>query len=224
MALGTSCSKDSVTGPGSSGGALTLGSATTISGAVGSEKNFTVVVPAGTPGLRVSLTGSSGDADLYVRFGSAPQPGLADCSSTGLSSNEECTIPSPAAGTWHISVIAFEAYSGVQLRTEVASTVVLTSGVALTNQSGAEGSQRFFTIVVPAGASALTVTTTGGTGDVDLYTRFNAAPTAAFYDCSSEGGSNNESCVIPTPSAGVWHIMLEGWEAYTGVTLRATIS
>lgn len=119
LALGTSCSKDATTGPGSSGGELVLGVAITISGALDSEKFYTVVVPAGAGALRVTLAGTNGDADLAVRFGAAPTPTTFDCESSGLDSNEECLLSNPAAGTWHIAVIGFEAYSGVRLLAEI---------------------------------------------------------------------------------------------------------
>lgn len=227
LALGTACSSDSPTGPGS-GSVLTLGTPQSVSGAGGnSEKFYTVVVPAGAPALRVTLSGGSGDADLVIRFGAQPVPGNFDCGSFGPSNTEECIVPNPAAGTWHILVLGTAAYSGASLRAEITAappTTALTSGVALTNQSGAESSMRFFTITVPAGATSLTVTSTGGTGDMDLYTRFNTFPSLGNYECESAGGNNEESCVMATPAAGTWYVMLYGWEAYAGVTLTATVT
>lgn len=227
LALGAACGKDSPTGPGNGGGQLVLGTAISISGAANSEKYYTVVVPAGAGALRVTLSGSSGDADLYVRFGAAPTPSTYDCESAGFDSDEECLIPNPAAGTWHIAVIGFEAYSGVQLRaaiTAAPSVTTLTSGAPLTNLSGAEGSRQFFQISVPAGATTLTVSTSGGTGDADLFVRFGTPPSTASFDCSSEGDSNAESCVIGGPGAGIWYVLIEGWTAYAGLTLTATVT
>ncbi len=226
LALGSACSKDSPTGPGS-GGELVLGAAISISGGANSEKYYTVVVPAGAGALRVTLSGNSGDADLYVRFGFAPTPATFDCESAGFDSNEECVLTNPAAGTWHIAVVGFEAYSGVQLRAEVTtapSATTLTSGTPLTNLSGAEGSRRFYQITVPAGATSLSVTTSGGSGDADLYVLFNVLPSSGNADCASESEANNESCIIASPSAGVWYVLLEGWSAYAGLTLTATIT
>lgn len=227
LALGTACSSDSPTGPGGST-VLTLGTPRNVSGAGGgSEKYYTVVVPAGAPALRVSLSGGSGDADIVLRFGANPDPLNYDCGSFGSANNEECIITSPAAGTWHILVLGFDAYSGAQLLAEItaAPTVtVLTSGVGLTNQSGTESSTRFFSITVPAGATNLTVTTSGGTGDLDLFVRLGNLPSNGTADCSSEGPDNAETCVVPSPAAGTWYVMLYGFEAYTGVTLTATVT
>jgi hypothetical protein len=43
-----------------------------ISGATGSEQFWTMSVPAGTSSLQFQTSGGTGDADLYVRLGSAP--------------------------------------------------------------------------------------------------------------------------------------------------------
>jgi hypothetical protein len=227
LALGTACTSDSPTGPGG-GTVLTLGTPRNVSGAGGgSEKFYTVVVPAGAPALRVSLSGGSGDADIVVRFGADPDPLNYDCGSFGFDNDEECIITSPAAGTWHILVLGFDAYSGAQLLAEIiaAPTVtVLTSGVGLTNQSGAESSTRFFSITVPAGATNLTVTTSGGTGDLDLFLRLGSLPSTGSADCSSQSFDNEESCVVASPAAGTWYVLLYGFEAYTGVTLTATVT
>jgi serine protease len=227
LALGTACSKDSSTGPTGGNSVLTLGTSVSISGGTDSERFFTVQVPAGAGALRVTITGGTGDADLAVRFNARPNELNYDCGSFGPTNNEECVVPNPSAGTWHILVLGFEAYSGAQLRAELTSAptaTVLTSGVALTNQSGAESSSRYFSINVPAGATSLTVTTSGGTGDVDLLVRHNAFPTMMSYACESSGGSNSENCTINSPAAGTWYVMLYGFDAYSGVTLTATVA
>lgn len=227
LALGTACSDNTVSGPGGNS-VLTLGTPLSISGPGGnSERFYTVQVPAGAEALRVSMVGGTGDADLAVRFGSRPTAANYDCASFGPINTEECLIENPAAGTWHIVVVGFEAYSGVQLLAELTAaptTVVLTSGVALTGQSGAEGSSRFFSITVPPGATNLTVTTSGGSGDLDLYLRQGALPASGSFDCESIGGDNTESCSVASPVGGTWYVLLYGFETYAGATLTATVT
>src|SRR5512132_1389025 len=72
----------------------------------------------------------------------------------------------------------------------ITSPPTLTSGVAVTNlsSSGARGSTRLWKIIVPSGATSLTVTLSGGTGDVDLYVNQGTPPTFSDYDCASENG------------------------------------
>lgn len=59
-------------------------------------------VPAGTDTLVVSITGGTGDPDIYVR----PPTGAA-CTPFLNGSNETCRIVNPIAGRWRIMVDAF---------------------------------------------------------------------------------------------------------------------
>ncbi|WP_220481112.1 serine protease [Marilutibacter penaei] len=96
----------------------------------------------------------------------------------------------------------------------------LQRGVPVT-VNGVSGSETRFTLAVPAGASNLTFTTSGGSGDADLYVRFGAAPTASAYDCRPYRNGNAESCSFASPQAGTWHVMLRGYSAFNGLTLLA---
>lgn len=122
VAIVFGCSRESPNGPGgSSATALTSGAAVTgLSGAEGSQQRFTISVASGASQLRVSLSGGTGDADLFVRRGGVATTSNYDCSSRGSSNAETCTIDSPAAGTWHATVYAYSAYSGASLSANVA--------------------------------------------------------------------------------------------------------
>ncbi len=89
--------------------------------------------------------------------------------------------------------------------------------------SGEAASWQRFTFEVPAGASRLSVSISGGTGDVDLYLRFNEPPetTEGQFDCRPFNGDNDETCEINNPQAGTWHIGLNAFAPYEGVTLEA---
>ena len=91
-----------------------------------------------------------------------------------------------------------------------------------TNISGAAGSLQFFSVAVPAGATNLKIQTSGGTGDADLYVRFGQAPTTSLYECGSFLFGNNESCDVPFPNVGTYHIMLQGYTPFSGLTLMAS--
>ncbi|HSX61757.1 MAG TPA: pre-peptidase C-terminal domain-containing protein, partial [Tahibacter sp.] len=97
----------------------------------------------------------------------------------------------------------------------------LTNGVAVT-ASGAAGSARTYYIDVPSGATNLVIATGGGSGDVDLYTRFGTPPTTAVYDCRPYTSTSNETCTVAAPAAGRYHVLLQGYSAYSGVSLRAS--
>jgi hypothetical protein len=84
--------------------------------------------------------------------------------------------------------------------------------------SGAQDAEAVYTIDVPAGATKLNVTIAGGTGDVDMYVRYNAVPTGSGDNCKSEKAGNGESCVITNPQAGKWYILTYAYEAFAGAT------
>ncbi len=98
------------------GGTLTNGvAASNLCSSTGAELRFSLSVPAGTSGLRFMSSGGSGDADLYVRFGSEPSTAAHDCKSEGSRSAETCTIASAQAGTYHVLVKAYATFAGVSL-------------------------------------------------------------------------------------------------------------
>lgn len=88
---------------------------TGLSGAAGSETRYTLAVPSGASNLSIALSGGSGDADLYVRFGNPPTTSTYDCRPYLSGNNETCNIANPQAGTYHIMVRGYSSYSGVTL-------------------------------------------------------------------------------------------------------------
>ena len=87
-----------------------------LTAAKGGKLNFTVEVPAGRSQLVVTSSGGNGDADLYVKFGSAPTASSYDCRPYKSGNAETCTLNAPKAGTWHVQLSGFSAFSGVTLK------------------------------------------------------------------------------------------------------------
>ena len=85
-------------------------------GKYGTETHFTIDVPSGQSMLEVSICCGKGDADLWVRYGEAPDhaTGYADCRPFLNGNNERCILGAKS-GTWHIMVYAYKKYSGVKL-------------------------------------------------------------------------------------------------------------
>ncbi len=79
------------------------------------ERDYYMVVPSDAVNLSFVTAGSNGDADLYVKFGSAPTTSSFDCRSWSGSSNETCSFASPSTGTYYVMVRAYEAFSGLSL-------------------------------------------------------------------------------------------------------------
>ncbi len=109
-----------VTCPGGGGGGTTLSNGVGVAlpavatGAV--SPNYTLVVPAGQSKLTFTISGGTGDADLYVRRGSAPTTATYDCRPYISGNNETCTFTAPTAGTYYVNARAYAAYSGVTLK------------------------------------------------------------------------------------------------------------
>jgi len=80
------------------------------------SSTYTMTVPAGRSTLTFTTAGGTGDADLYVRFGTAPTATYFDCRPYKTGNAETCTFNAPKAGTWYVKVRAYQAYSGVSLK------------------------------------------------------------------------------------------------------------
>ena len=102
-------------GGGSSGGALANGVGKAISGALGSSQVWTLAVPTGSTGLKFTTAGGTGDADMYVKFGSVPTTISYDCKSEASGNTETCNIATAQAGTYQVLVKAYTAFSGATL-------------------------------------------------------------------------------------------------------------
>lgn len=96
---------------------------TGLSGAKDSEINFTMSVPAGSTNLTFNMSGGTGDADLYVRFGSAPTLNTYDCRPYIGGNVESCPVSSAQTGIYHVMIVAYSAYSGVSLTGSYTATV-----------------------------------------------------------------------------------------------------
>lgn len=83
--------------------------------ATGASLAYTLVVPAGATNLRFVTSGGTGDADLYVKFGSAPTTTVNDCKSEGGTNAETCNIATAQAGTYHVLVFGYAAFSGLSI-------------------------------------------------------------------------------------------------------------
>ena len=95
----------------------------------------------------------------------------------------------------------------------------LTKGVAVTGLAATTGNSLNYTMAVPAGATNLTFTMSGGTGDADLYVQFGSAPTDTSYVCRPYLSGNAETCTIAAPSAGTYYVRVKAYSSFSGVSL-----
>ena len=94
--------------------------------------------------------------------------------------------------------------------------VVLENNQALT-VAGAKDSQTFYSFSVPSGASNISIVTSGGTGDADLYVKLGSKAAINNWDCRPYESGNAESC--PLTQSGDYSVMLSGYSTYSNVRL-----
>lgn len=208
-------------------GVLTNGVAqTNVSGDADSQRFWSIDVPAGQTQLTINITGGSGDADLYVQSATKPTLTAYQCRPYKNGNVESCVFSPPTQGKYYVMLHAYSAYSGLTLTGTYSSNQqsgdpYLTSGVAVTGVAGAANSAQYWRIATPAGRT-LTVTTSGGSGDADLYTKFGARPSTTSYTCRPYKNGNAESCSHPATSAGDYYVMIRGYSAFSGLQLIAS--
>lgn len=181
--------------------------------------NFSYV----TNGLSATFTDSSTDAGGTIS---------AHAWTFGDGGTSSATSPShtyAAAGTYSVTETVTDSVNATtNAKTESvtvtggASSNVLSNGVPVTGLAATTGNQLSYTMVVPAGATNLKFTISGGTGDADLYVKFGSAPTLSSYDCRPWVTGNSESCPITTAQAGTYYVMINSYASFTGVSLTGS--
>lgn len=104
-------------GGGTGGGGVepVSGQLSNLSGTSGAWDRYTWDIPSGVSTMTVRISGGSGDADLYVRYGAQPSTSTYDCRPYRNGNDEVCTFSNPSSGTWHIGLRGYSAYSGVTM-------------------------------------------------------------------------------------------------------------
>jgi serine protease len=105
----------SLTGTYATGGGGNSGSSTNLSASTNNWYRETINVPAGMTQLKVDISGGSGDADLYLNFGSQPTSTTYSCRPYKNGNVESCTISNPQAGTWYVGLKAYRTFNGVTM-------------------------------------------------------------------------------------------------------------
>lgn len=103
-----------------------------------------------------------------------------------------------------------------------AIVTALTNGVVVSNLADTVDHLKHFYLDVPSGMTSLTIKTSGGAGDVDLFIRRNSLPTTSTYDCRPNLDGNAETCTFANPTAGRYYATLYGYSSYSGVNLLAS--
>lgn len=183
-------------------------------------------VPEGTTRAIFRTRHGSGNADLFVKFGSEPTTEDFDFSSTRRRSKEGIVIDDPQVGTYYIGIKATSAFEGLTLKAKAKTDipVVLENNVTQTKLRRATDRSLTFTFEVPENVAELSFVTENGRGNADLYVKLAEPATVENADYASTGSDNNEVITIAeeTVQAGTYHVTLLAQEKYKKVDLTAS--
>ncbi|HET7842575.1 MAG TPA: M4 family metallopeptidase [Xanthomonadales bacterium] len=202
--VGVSCTGGG--GGGSTGGPLTNGvTVTGINQTTGNSVNYTLAVPAGATGLKFVMSGGTGDADMYVKFGSAPTDTSYDCRPYLSGNAETCNIATARAGTYYVRLKAYSSFSGASL-----------TGSYTTGGGGGGGTQTYTNgtdVNIPDNNSTgvtSSITVSGRTGNagtsvpvaVDIRHTYSGdlvvdllAPDGSVYNISNRAGGSADNII-----------------------------
>jgi hypothetical protein len=173
-------------------------------------------VAAGTS-LTAVLDGD-GDADLYVRKGSAPTAASYDCRPYRDGTAEQCSVVGP--GKIFVAVNGYATSSNFNLK------ITYTEGGGVTppppppptniihintTATAALGEMKVFTVDVIANKKVIIRTTS--TKDVDLYIQMGVAPTTNAYLQRAFTSSGNETITYTPTTSGKLFVGVHGYEA-----------
>ena len=198
---------------------------TGVSGASGADNDYFITVPTGASNLVMSISGGTGDADLYTKFGSAPTTSSYDCRPYKSGNSESCSVASPAAGKYYIKVHGYSSYSGVTVKASYSTGGGgggSSDSVSLPTVSTGNWSATY-SETVQAGHTA-TFAISGGSGDADLYVRAGAEPTTSSYSCRPYKTGNSESCTFKPSTTTTYYIKVRAYQTFSGVTLTETMN
>jgi hypothetical protein len=96
-----------------------------IYGGSGAELMYKISVPSNKKNLTISLSGGTGEADLYVKQGAAPTTSTYDCRKNETGNVHSCAFATPVAGEYYIMVHGYDAFQGVSLLANYASKSIV---------------------------------------------------------------------------------------------------
>lgn len=189
---------------------------TNLHGEKDQQLNFRLLTSIANQRVQISSSGGTGDVQLYARTGSAPDASQFDCKSAQSGNNESCSLFVAEPASVYLRLIGQSPFSAVTLL--ATSQTVPPSGFPKLNQSAAKGSWLRYEYKVIADGK-LSISSTGGSGDADLYVQKGTAPSTTLYDCRPYKQGNNESCSLTVKTGEVIHIGLRAYQAFSGLTL-----
>jgi vibriolysin len=175
--------------------------------------------PRGKSTTNVTGIGIAKAAQIFYRANRDILTSISDFASA-KAATEQAAVQLGYTAAEQASVTA--AWNAVGVGIPAAPPVAISNGVPVTGIGTATNTQKFYSLTVPAGATGLSFTIGGGTGDADLYVRFGSSPTLTAYDCRPYVDGSAETCAISTAQAGTYYVMLNAYSTFSGLTLTGS--
>ncbi|MGA5817822.1 M9 family metallopeptidase [Kitasatospora sp. NPDC094028] len=86
------------------------------------------------------------------------------------------------------------------------------------------GNYRYNYVLLPAGVKQLTITSSGGTGNADLYYNGGSWATTGSYQAKSTNSGNGETLTIANPPAGYVYFSLYAQQGFDGASVTVSYS
>lgn len=133
-----------------------------------------------------------------------------------------CGVKRASADMGYNTDDVVSAFSQVGVRSCFSATE-LSSGNAVSNISGVRDSERFYYFNLPQNTEAATLTLAGGSGDANLYLKYNSWPTKDNYDCASLTSNNTETCNVTLQGSGEYNVLIFGESEYANASLTLDV-
>jgi hypothetical protein len=152
------------------------------------------------PGTVVTLNATPDSGSSFGGWGGS-------CSGTGT-----CSFTVSASGSNSVQANFVPA---------AASPAVLSQGSALTSLAAASGVSAYYQFTVPKWATRVSVRTSGGTGDANLYVGIGQVPTTLVNACASTVAGNQATCNFDAEhsQSTTYFARLDALSSYSGVAL-----
>ncbi|MGO3127826.1 MAG: pre-peptidase C-terminal domain-containing protein [Luteimonas sp.] len=172
--------------------------------------------------LTVTFTDTSSDDGEIVSYAWAFGDGTTSTEASPVKTYDE-------AGVYSVSLTVTDDEDNTHTRTQQVEVgdlgpdaIELVNRTPVSGLSGAAGSELLYAITVPEGVSGpLSITTSGGSGNVSLFVSADEEPSADSFDFASQRPGNNEVVRIASAEAGTYYVKVVGQSAFANVTLQA---
>lgn len=188
-----------------------------ISDTRGTKNMYSMQVPAGASNLAFFLNGGTGDADMFVKFGNEPTADNYDCRPYENGNNESCYIDVAQAGTYYVMISAYNDYSTYLMGNYTGggnSSAIEDACATQSPQSNGQlqdgsaicvagSTTSWLTIPNVKDHNSIAISTSRGTGDLNIDFSNTGWPSGNASDVSSANSGNNE-CIYVTNLSQYW--------------------